>query len=103
MEITKLAWAAGFFDGEGCIMPNYKRRGKTLLRVTVGQTVLEPLEVLKQEFGGWLEIDARKPPNQTYYRWVICGPSANRFLNSIQPFLRVKNKHTFYNNTSKPS
>lgn len=52
-------WAAGFFDGEGCIyIRKYKVKSKVHsyiaynLVISVGQMVPEPLFILKELFGG---------------------------------------------------
>ena len=96
MTETDIAWAAGFFDGEGCILPNYNRKGKTILRVTVGQIYLPPLEHLKLLFGGYLETQPRKTPLQTYYRWVVEYRKAKAFLEAVKPYLRVKQRHPYF-------
>ena len=47
---TDLAWAAGFFDGEGCTT------GTECQQMSVTQSDLEPLERLQRIFHGWGSI-----------------------------------------------
>lgn len=48
MNREELAWAAGFFDGEGCF--SYSKSGQYVC-VSIGQTVREPLERFKLAVG----------------------------------------------------
>lgn len=85
MTETELAWSAGFFDGEGCILAN--RSGASFsLRAKVSQVVPEPLEQLRRWFGGniWYE--------KAYGRsvWTVSGYKARLFLRAILPYLVVK-------------
>lgn len=88
-----IAYAAGFFDGEGSIDIRYSltsaRRGKQYerfqLRVSVVQIMLAPLELLKAKWAGSICRRANGVHN-----WAIQGPSAAQFLADILPFLIVK-------------
>jgi hypothetical protein len=48
---TDLAWAAGFFDGEGCTFIA-RRKDLRLVRVAVSQKDLRPLERFQRAIGG---------------------------------------------------
>lgn len=52
MNREELAWAAGFFDGEGCFnAPMQKARGRHSLQATVSQVHTETLERFREAVG----------------------------------------------------
>ena len=62
-----IAWAAGFYEGEGCI----GFYGNTLM-LRVGQVQKEPLERLQRMFGGSIYLQQRKDPNhKPIWRWTL--------------------------------
>jgi len=80
---TFLAWAAGFFDGEGtaCIL----QKGRThRLYVCLPQKVREPLDKLKATFGGSVYA------GPDIYRWQVKDVKAADFLAAVLPYLTVK-------------
>jgi hypothetical protein len=80
-------WAAGFFDGEGCV---YILNGQ--IRVTVTQVDPRPLRALQAKYGGHIYLD-KKPKAAGYrrvFRWNATPGPAKKFLASIRPFLVVK-------------
>jgi hypothetical protein len=93
------AYAAGFFDGEGCITISMRRarRGAkehhTLL-VSVSQCDLRPLNWLRERFGGSISPSnskiAKARGYRQAYRLCLAGAKADRFLSEIQPFAIVK-------------
>lgn len=92
---TKLAWAAGFFDGEGCIKVN--RQAVThglgyrhVLVLHVGQKIKMPLEILQSLFGGKIYkcLDTRH--NEYRYEWVVCNYEAVKVLKLLNKFLTLK-------------
>ncbi len=88
---AELAWAAGFFDGEGSI--GIYARGDTKghrLDVTIGNVDLRTLEIFKRRWGGSMWTDHRKPPRQTFYFWSLSTRSAQPFLLEILPYLIAK-------------
>lgn len=91
-----IAWAAGFFDGEGCVF-GYEgiQRGyrRFMFGVTVSQVDLAPLEYLQRHWGGSLSSKAsRQPGHRDQWRWGIRGRDAGHFLSDILPYLRVKQR-----------
>lgn len=94
---TECAYAAGFFDGEGSVMIMAgSTKWKTQLRliVSVAQVHLEPLEWLRDRFGGtlrqrWVHKTNRRIP----YEWTACGAEAASFLEAIRPYLVLKAPH----------
>ena len=95
-----LAWAAGFFDGEGCVLVelskerNCKHGFRTALHATVTQTSLPCLELFLERFGGIIVANENKTPNgrrwAVQYRWSVKNDDAIQFLKAIQPYCIVK-------------
>lgn len=94
-----LAWAAGFFDGEGCVLVS-ERLNKTVYQLFTTVTQQEPtaLHLLKQRFGGNVTPDktatsdsyTRKRGAILVWRWKATSAEAYAFLQSIQPYVVVK-------------
>lgn len=70
MRKTELAWAAGFFDGEGCTGRSSKRA--LGMRVSVSQRRIEPLERFRQVVGVGRIYG---PGTRQCYQWVACSHS----------------------------
>ena len=87
---TELAWAAGFFDGEGSIQLR-----KTGLQLYVGQTDPRPLERFAAAVGvgkvnGPYGPYARNGTPNTWkpmYAWQVGGRKAEAVFALLQPFL----------------
>lgn len=94
-----LAWAAGFFDGEGWVgaMVNARanvrrKRPDIVLHVRVVQTSTECLELLQKRFGGSIGTYKRKNTAAVLYTWRLANWSAMIFLNAVYPYTVVKRK-----------
>lgn len=95
-----LAWAAGFFDGEGCVIVEISREKKcrhgfrTSLHATVTQTSLPCLERYVERFGGKIKTSDCRTPNgrrwAVQYVWVVRNENAVKFLQAIYPYTVVK-------------
>ena len=101
MKKTDLAYAAGLFDGEGCITITkqyYKKADGSksyfhVLRLTVGMTDDWPIQWLADHLAG--NISPHKPTNKKYrmqWRWEARGRQAERALRLMMPWLKVKKK-----------
>lgn len=92
IEMSKLflAWCAGFFDGEGCVMIHRRKRSKTFIEhyvtAVVGQKDIRPLKKIHRHFGGVLT----KRTTSGCYQWRAHGGIAEAFYRSIRPFLALK-------------
>lgn len=92
------AWAAGFIDGEGCIIvvkhkPHNGVSPSYYVRLKVSNTRLEPLLRLKSLFGGYIiEYKYTSPVKhwKNLFNWVIQGRSALFCLEQILPYLTIK-------------
>ena len=91
------AWAAGFIDGEGCITLHRNTLNGYVLRLQVSSSTIEPLERLKEIFGGRLNGPyANKGRYKDSYNrkpmwvWNNCGENAQAALRLIRPYMACK-------------
>ena len=86
------AYAAGLFDGEGCIsICGPLQRGGANLRVVLGNTYKPILEQLKAQFGGSVGLGRRATVCRlTLWQWTLSGDKAVRFLEIVFPYLVIK-------------
>ena len=85
-------YIAGFFDGEGSISHN--GRG---YRITIPQTNLEVLEIIKDfcGFGGTISVTKRKSHwKDSWIFYVASQREVYNFLSHIFPYLIVKKRIT---------
>jgi len=98
VSLTDAAYAAGFFDGEGCIMISTrydkKRRCTFFLSISINQVDRRPLDWLKARFGGSVhkKTSSRSYDGVEFVQWsyVASTATACAFLRTIRPFLIVK-------------
>lgn len=100
---TELAWAAGFFDGEGSIFVRHTKRHKggttgkeyplTTVEMSVCQTRCEPIERFTAAVGVGRTAGPYKQRverHAPYWRWNTCGrPSTYSVLLKLWPYLSV--------------
>jgi hypothetical protein len=113
-----LAWAAGFFDGEGCVLVEMSKEKackhgyRTSLHTTVTQTSVPCLQLFLERFGGSIVTTENKTPSgrrwAVQYRWSVRNEKALLFLQAIEPFVVVKKeqvqaalKYPLYNEEGK--
>jgi len=97
-----LAWAAGFFDGEGSVgvyispMKACSHGFRTVLNASLCQTSLPCLELVKERFGGSICTTEHRTPHgrrwAVQHKWIVRNDKAIVFLKAIQPYSVVK-KH----------
>lgn len=89
-----LAWAAGFIDGEGCLLiQSAKRNGVRYywIMVSAPQVNPEPLIKLQTIFGGAIHHRAARPAKWAdIYEWHIGNRQAASMLHRVLPYLLVK-------------
>src|SRR4029077_587945 len=88
---TKLALAAGFFEGEGSIClhlkPGYRDRCIYFyLKLTVGQTERAQLEELQRLFGGSVNIRKKLQHRKQSWAWSISGEAAIAAYKMMEPY-----------------
>lgn len=86
-------YAAGFFDGEGCVAISKRNDPLQYQLVTiVGNTDESVLQWWVERFGG--SLYTRRPevrPNRRQlYSWEARSRKAAEFLKQIQPYVRIK-------------
>lgn len=92
----EVAWAAGFFDGEGYVniqKRSHKKYTGYYLRIGINHVAPEPLYEMQRLFGGTVVktekvIGNRKPR----HRWVTSTANAANTLKQMMPYLKNKNK-----------
>ncbi len=88
---SKIAYMAGFFDGEGCIRikQNSQRGNSYSVIAHVTNTNLGILQQFQDLFGGQIRKQ-EKGVNKTVYNYYITSAEAIDFLRTLSPFLREK-------------
>jgi hypothetical protein len=89
----KLAYASGYFDGEGSIGILSQGAGKgSQLRIEIRSCDIDSLRLFKELFGGVLssQIYARLP--YPVFRWAVNNQEAIKALGIMAPFLKAKGK-----------
>lgn len=94
---TDLAWAAGFFDGEGCIGIRHKKRPANkaawfVLEVCIVNTNEAALRRIKSIFFGTVHKRKKVEGRQQIFSWQSTSKAAERFLQAIEQYSLVKNK-----------
>ena len=86
-------YAAGFFDGEGCVNCSTNKSGSPFVRILVVNTNLEVLERFKETWGG--DINKNYKPKDNWkqaYTWRLSHIAASLFLKEMLPYLVIKKK-----------
>lgn len=88
---SKIAYIAGFFDGEGCVRIKEANQGGNSFYVIAhitnsNQKILMEIQDL---FGGAIRVQERSP-NKTIYNWSLSSSEAVDFLQTLSPFLKEK-------------
>ncbi len=94
MDVTTIAWFAGFYEGEGCISNDISNNMK--YRVSISQNDKTPLEAGKKIWGGSIRERIRKSPVSSKickgYEWVMYHKEATKFIQDISPFMKIPYK-----------
>jgi len=85
MRDIDIAYAAGFFDGEGCI--SISKNGAVDIRIT--NTAKNVLVKFQNLFGGTIGNRTQKV-NKTQYAFCLYGENAIDFINLLKPYLVEK-------------
>src|SRR3990167_9987731 len=88
---TEIAYIAGFFDGEGCILIKHANQGGNSYYVIAHITNTNELilGMVKNLFGGNIRVQ-EKGRNKKVFSWSISTSEAVDFLKTIEPFLNEK-------------
>jgi hypothetical protein len=84
----EIAWAAGVLEGEGTFI----KRNINSLSVSCEMTDLDVLEKLVSIFGGKIYVAKAERPGhwKKSWRWVAVGPTAERTMTTILPFMMAR-------------
>ncbi len=89
------AYAAGLFDGEGCILISKNSKGSYWLQTRVTNTNRDILEWLKARFGGCIGVQGpakgHKRVRPCWY-WSQYSNGGAAFLVEVMPHLIIKRK-----------
>jgi hypothetical protein len=85
---VEVAWAAGFFDGEGCVGVN-RVGGSLSLQMSVGQKNPNTLMTFQERIGGVGTVRDRQSTTGCYYWWLTNRP-AGEVLTLLLPYLVEK-------------
>jgi len=83
MKETDVAWAAGFFEGEGSLSIYFSVNGDFNGRIGASQKAREPLDKLQELFGG--KVYLRK--HDGVHSWECSSKQALPFLRKIYPYI----------------
>lgn len=98
---TERAYAAGLFDGEGCVELFMRSSGRNKkgnvdnsLRAALSITGKDqrPLQWLLETFGGYIQQHTHtgRGDKNPVGRWMVTASAADVFAEAIHPYLRVK-------------
>lgn len=85
------AYFAGFFDADGSVMIAHPPGRSHWLIVSVWQNTLPVLRLLKDRYGGTVQVQHREQGNKrAVYVWKANHAVAEAFLKAVLPWLVVK-------------
>ena len=85
MRKADIAYAAGFFDGEGAVSLSLQKGKYLRVEVATSQNTIDVLLWYRRNFGGSIYGSPER-----CFQWKIFGEKAIDFLKLIQPYLFVK-------------
>jgi hypothetical protein len=91
----RLAYAAGFFDGEGTVgIDRFRDHGyasyRYRLRVRIPNTNAQVVQWFKDNFGGSIADQKKSGNRKPQTIWSTSGNNALQFIKMISPYLLVK-------------
>lgn len=88
-DAAECLYAAGFFDGEGCI--SLGPTGRTVrAQMVLGNTNLPVLEWLREHWGGQIYAKKDRIQRRPQWQWRLNESRTAVFLDDIGPFVKVK-------------
>lgn len=91
-SFVDLHWAAGFLEGEGSFTIQ-KVSGKVYEAVSAPQVQKEPLERIRDMFGGNLRFQkVKNPKHNDIWQWHVSGPRARGIMMTLFVLLSTRRK-----------
>ena len=88
---VELAYAAGLFDGEGCVACGFERGVQARVKAVVSLTDPRPLLRMQKLFGGSLRfVPPTKKNHRTKCCWELGSGATTLFLSAVLPYLIIK-------------
>ena len=84
-SLDDLHWAAGFLEGEVGVSCNHRKTWCEVL--SVSQVEREPLDRLREMFGGTITYRTPKANQQPYFRWDVSGVRARGIMLTLYVLL----------------
>ena len=94
---TLVAYAAGYFDGEGCISTKSGKKRPvrywTPILAIVSRGSIESVQLMESLFGGKVSQWYTKRDEKMFYHWQLQNSAGiKRCLKLMLPFLKIKKK-----------
>lgn len=86
-DIIRLAWIAGFLEGEGCFYGTSKGTSHSIVAV---QKDPESLMFLQQYLGG--SVNKISTNERDYWRWLVSGSRARGIMMTIYLMMSVRRR-----------
>ena len=86
MNETDIAWAAGLFEGEGCIGLN-RTNGRSYPQLQINLTDADVIRRFQRIVGGTLNGPYSTQGHKDRWVWAANGLHARRVLATLAPFL----------------
>ena len=88
LKPTELAYLAGVFDGEGCVLFD---------RINVDNTNPHLLIMYRDKWGGRIRVKKTAGEHRTCFRWTAMGNSCRDALKAMMPYLVEKKEQAEIN------
>ncbi len=89
-SLSDLAYCAGLFDGEGCVLLK-KDKDNYALRIKISSTDYPVLDWLKEHFGGSIIVKHKGGDNRRKsWDWYCSSKENMNFMFGILPYLIIK-------------
>ena len=85
-----LAYAAGLFDGEGCVMAFINKENHKNFLVKIGNTNRDVVYWMKEKFGGFVYEQEPGGVRKRIFLWRLNGRAAFDFAHAIYPYSIIK-------------
>ena len=93
-EEWKIAYLAGFIDGEGTIRLRLYKQKRDYPCISIANTNYESIQWVKENFGGSIRTRPRKPPRKEIYTWNIENErEILKLLKVLTPYLIIKKEN----------